>query len=510
MKRLLSLLLCLVLSLSCLTTVSATETDKAAAPEAFAASLRTLHLLEGVGVNTDGTPDFALSNSMTRTEALVMLLRTIGVGEIAKDYSKTHPFSDVPTWADGYVSYAYDKGLTKGISDTEFDADSSASAAVYLTFMLRALGYTEGETADFSWDSPWFLANRCRILPFAVDTNSFLREDAVLVTAAALYAPPKGETAPLWEKLRSKSVFTQAEFNKAFPHTPFSTEQAIAAVLDTVLKERCGVGFSSLKNSNAVAGYRLVSVTEENGSLTYSFFVFLYDTYLNQDNTIFSSQYRQDGRLESLQITVDAKTHTLQSVETVNDLRSRGLTDAAILPPEFTYVGMPYRERLRYQSAIERIARADTTQKLKNGAISYTASAYSDALQKALLYRHETEAVFESDLGTILLTWTHGTPHGSFSSLTFLAKPASPLGEGETRSIPMPRLDHFYRSPTPEIMTFSKDGKTFICTYYLNEDATGMYDGVPVIYAKAGTHTYTFDLQTGETTITHDPTLRSE
>ena len=83
----------------------------------------------------------------------------------AQESAKTHPFSDVPDWADGYVSYAYTAGLTKGVSEDRFGAADTASAEMYLTFMLRALGYTEGDSGDFSWDAHWTLAEECGILP---------------------------------------------------------------------------------------------------------------------------------------------------------------------------------------------------------------------------------------------------------------------------------------------------------------------------------------------------------
>ena len=115
----------------------------------LASQLKELGLFLGVGEKENGTTDFALERAPNRTEALTMLVRALGKEAPAQESAKTHPFSDVPDWADGYVSYAYTAGLTKGVSEDRFGAADTASAEMYLTFMLRALGYTEGDSGDF-------------------------------------------------------------------------------------------------------------------------------------------------------------------------------------------------------------------------------------------------------------------------------------------------------------------------------------------------------------------------
>ena len=122
----------LVVTLALTLTLSIIIPSYAAAPEAEtkAAALKQLGLFMGVS-----DTDFALDRAPTRVEAVVMLLRTLGVEAEAQASDATHPFTDVPAWADRYIAYAYDKGLAKGVSDTGFgigDVDSD----MYLTFML--------------------------------------------------------------------------------------------------------------------------------------------------------------------------------------------------------------------------------------------------------------------------------------------------------------------------------------------------------------------------------------
>ena len=184
-KRMPALLLCLVLCLTtCLGIGTAAEWRDLSQQRGQAMRLQSLGLFLGVGEGSNGFTDFDLERSPSRAEAVTMLVRALGKDSEAKRLGTTHPFTDVPAWADGYVSYAYGQGLTRGTSDTTFGAWDPATGAMYMTFMLRALGYADGE--DFTWDDPWTLAEACGILPLTVDCGDFRRADAVDVTAAAL------------------------------------------------------------------------------------------------------------------------------------------------------------------------------------------------------------------------------------------------------------------------------------------------------------------------------------
>ena len=223
MRRVLALLLAAGL----LTTPAlAAETP---AEETAARGLYDLGLFKGVGSGADGGPDFGLDRAPSRVEAVTMLVRALGAGEAAEAMGKTHPFADVPAWADGYVSYAYGEGLTRGVSETAFGSETTATCGMYLTFMLRALGYTEGEGGDFTYDDPWALAETAGLLPAGVDRENFTRGDVAEVTAAALRAGRKGETATLADALIAAGAFTEEAFAAAFP-APMSFGEALEAV----------------------------------------------------------------------------------------------------------------------------------------------------------------------------------------------------------------------------------------------------------------------------------------
>ena len=190
-----------------------TEAADLADAEAKAGALKSLGLFKGVS-----DTDFDLNREPTRVEALVMLIRTLGEEDAALKGNYTHPFTDVPVWADAYVGYAYETGLTKGISATEFGS-GNASAAMYVTFMLRALGYSDAN-GDFAWDNPFALARENGIVTDEIDLTRFLRADAVAVSYSALNAVMKGSKTTLADVLIGKGVFTRDKLKLTAGVTP--------------------------------------------------------------------------------------------------------------------------------------------------------------------------------------------------------------------------------------------------------------------------------------------------
>ncbi|WP_372996124.1 hypothetical protein [Lutispora sp.] len=159
-----------------------------------------LGLFQGVGTYPDGGINFDLARKPSRIEALVMLIRLLGKENEAKNSDWIHPFTDVPEWADKYVGYAYEKGLTKGSSGSEFGT-GTASVQMYLTFVLRALGYSDAPGGDFTWDAPERFAQGIRVLPEGVYMEDFCRADMVLISEAALSVKLKDSRDTLLDRL---------------------------------------------------------------------------------------------------------------------------------------------------------------------------------------------------------------------------------------------------------------------------------------------------------------------
>ena len=186
---------------------------------ALAQQLNRLGLFRGAGTNADGSVNYDLDRQPNRAEGITMLVRALGAGD-QEGTAKNHPYTDVPAWANGVVSYAQKKGLTKGVSATKFGADSPVTTAMYLTFMLRALGYQDG--TDFFWDTPWDAAVKAGVLPAQTDWTTLTRGEMVRITTAALFAPVKGTSTPLWQQLVSQGRFTAEQFQAAFPADPYA------------------------------------------------------------------------------------------------------------------------------------------------------------------------------------------------------------------------------------------------------------------------------------------------
>ena len=189
--------LCLALA-----TPSLAASNKAA--EA-AAELNSLGLMTGVGTNADGTIDFDLDRAPTRAEAVALLVRLLGRETEATARNWSTPFTDVSDWSADYVGYAYANNLTAGISKTVFGGNEPVSAAQYLTFVLRALGYVSG--TDFRWDRAWELTDRLGITGGQYGAFSpFTRGDVAIVSAAALKTSIKNQSKILLEIIQERQA----------------------------------------------------------------------------------------------------------------------------------------------------------------------------------------------------------------------------------------------------------------------------------------------------------------
>ena len=135
---------------------------------------------------------YELDAPLTRAEALVMQIRLFGLEEDALAAKGSTPFVDVVApWALPYIAYAYETGLTKGISTTEFGPDLPCDAKTYVTFVLRALGYSDATGGDFNWAEAVSFGKKIGIATDALDADAFFRNKMVAVSYLSLAAAPK-------------------------------------------------------------------------------------------------------------------------------------------------------------------------------------------------------------------------------------------------------------------------------------------------------------------------------
>ena len=143
-----------------------------------------------------------------------MLIRLLDKEEEALSGRWTHPFTDVPKWADKYVGYAYANKISNGVSADRFGTDT-ASCQMYLTFVLRSLGYSDSGGTDFTWDKPEELARSVGIMPEGIHVDNFLRADMVLISEAALSAKLKNSSDTLLDKLKAQD--DEVEMSNSIP-----------------------------------------------------------------------------------------------------------------------------------------------------------------------------------------------------------------------------------------------------------------------------------------------------
>ncbi len=203
-KRLMAMFLALTVLLS-VTCVAAYSKE-----EKTADALNELGFFLGTGTG------YELENKLTRVQGVTLLVRMMGKEAAAEEGMFAIPFTDVDAWAKGYVGYAYTNKITNGMSATTFGSGVELSDYMFLTLVLRALGYFDsGETPAFVWNNPYALAKEVGLIEQAVADNDFTRGDAVLVFWNAMQAKLAGTEKTLAESLIENDIFTAEEFEAA-------------------------------------------------------------------------------------------------------------------------------------------------------------------------------------------------------------------------------------------------------------------------------------------------------
>lgn len=182
---------------------------------AMASALKALSLFRGTGSGFG--EGFELEKAPTRAEALVMLIRLLGEENAALSCTAPQPFSDVPEWVAPYVAYAYEKGYSNGVGDGKFGTTMTTSAAMYVEFILRALGYSSTAQTDIS--DALSRARAAGILTAGecaqLQSTPFLRADVAYLSYYALEVPLAGSGTTLQQKLSSAGVFTADAYRAA-------------------------------------------------------------------------------------------------------------------------------------------------------------------------------------------------------------------------------------------------------------------------------------------------------
>ena len=100
-------------------------------------NLEAIEVLKAVGVMTgDDKGNFNPDANVTRNEMAVIMCNLLGLKA-----GGSHPFTDVPAWAQGYVAACYNNGIIAGVSADKFSGDANVTSVQAGLMVMKALGY---------------------------------------------------------------------------------------------------------------------------------------------------------------------------------------------------------------------------------------------------------------------------------------------------------------------------------------------------------------------------------
>lgn len=109
-------------------------------------------LMKKLGVFQGNGNNMNWNGTLTRAEAVTILLRLLGQEEEAKAAASWESaFTDVPQWAQGYVNLAYKQGMVAGVAPGIFNPNGLCSAQEFSLMILRLTDHSEG--TDYSWST---------------------------------------------------------------------------------------------------------------------------------------------------------------------------------------------------------------------------------------------------------------------------------------------------------------------------------------------------------------------
>ena len=146
MKKCVSVVLCLMLTLSISTHAMAAASDE------FGLAVDSLRE-QGIMVG-DQNGNLNLESHLTRIEMATILTRLHGGSEtVPGHYDWACYYTDVPDWARGYVGYCTANLLMVGYGNQRFGSNDPVTPQMACTVILRAFEYADGEGTAWNYDS---------------------------------------------------------------------------------------------------------------------------------------------------------------------------------------------------------------------------------------------------------------------------------------------------------------------------------------------------------------------
>ncbi len=203
MKRVLSAFLAVVMLLSAGSFLSADTTMTAGE------KLYELGLIKG-----DENHNLMSSSPIKREDAVIVIIRMLGLEDEARRYAGTSGFSDVPEgkYYSPYIAYARAHGITNGMSEDYFGTGRYLNQKEMYAFLLKGLGY-----GDLAWKNIYFDAKSAGLtdsLNADKAADIAYRSDVYRVMLKSLDATVSGEGRTLREKLGLGDIILGSEVIK--------------------------------------------------------------------------------------------------------------------------------------------------------------------------------------------------------------------------------------------------------------------------------------------------------
>ena len=230
MKKAISLILSIILTILCFTPTFAAQSTQEDLYTQAGEALKNAKVLQG-----SSTGDLMLNKILTRQDMVVLISRLFKEEYIARNYVGKNNFTDInDSYYKPYISWAVDKGLIIGNGPKTFGFGQNVKVQQFQTLLLRALGYEE-EAKD--WNNVPALAEALGIMENLKATNNqeVPRGLMAAMTVNALRQHKKGSNQTLAQSL-----------NVSIPD-PFTVTAAPTVIGDTLRLEGIATGVESLK-----------------------------------------------------------------------------------------------------------------------------------------------------------------------------------------------------------------------------------------------------------------------
>lgn len=230
MKRTISLILSIVLTILCFTPTFAVENTTGDLYTQSGEILKSIGVLQG-----SSTGDLMLNQILKRQDMVVLISRLFKEEYIARNYAGKNNFTDINnSFYKPYISWSVNKGLIIGIDSKTFGFGQNVKVKQFQTLLLRALGYEE--EAKIQKDVPT-LAEKLGIMTNlkVMNDQEVPRGLMAAMTVNALRQHKKGSNLTLAQSL-----------NITIPD-PFTVTAVPTMVRDTLRLEGIATGVKTLK-----------------------------------------------------------------------------------------------------------------------------------------------------------------------------------------------------------------------------------------------------------------------